>query len=58
MPHDHQKKIAKFYWATPELVNLSIDSALAAKKEWEKVPINDKIEMFMKVADLMADTYR
>merc|ERR1712001_107618 len=51
MPHDHQKKVAKFYWATPELVQLSIDTALAAKKDWEAVPINDKIQMFLKVAD-------
>jgi 1-pyrroline-5-carboxylate dehydrogenase len=58
MPHDHQKKVAKFYWATPELVKLGIDSAMAAKKEWEAVPINDKIQMFLKVSDLMADQYR
>ena len=58
MPHDHQKKVAKFYWATPELVQLSIDTALAAKKDWEAVPINDKIQMFLKVADQMADQYR
>merc|ERR1712088_557637 len=58
MPHDHQKKVAKFYWATPELVQLSIDTALAAKKDWEAVPIDDKIQMFLKVADQMADQYR
>ena len=58
MPHDHQKKVAKFYWATPELVKLSIDTAMAAKKDWEAVPINDKIQMFLKVADQMADVYR
>jgi len=58
MPHDHQKKVAKFYWATPELVKKSIDVALAAKGDWEKVPINDKIQMFLKVADQMADIYR
>jgi len=58
MPHDHQKKVAKFYWATPELVKKSIDTALAAKADWEKVPINDKIQMFLKVSDQMADIYR
>jgi len=58
MPHDHQKKIAKFYWATPELINKAIDVSLKAKVEWEKVPINDKIEMFMKVSDDMANKYR
>jgi len=58
MPHDHQKKIAKFYWATPELVHKGIETAMAAKVEWEKVPIDDKIQMFLKVADQMADIYR
>merc|ERR1711962_582197 len=51
MPHDHQKRVAKFYWATPELVELSIDTSLKAKSDWEKVPINDKIQMFLKMAD-------
>ena len=27
-PHDHQKKIAKFYWATPELINQAIETSL------------------------------
>jgi len=58
MPHDHKKKVAKFYWATPELVNLAIDTSLKAKADWERVPINDKIEMFLKVSDDMATKYR
>jgi len=58
MPHDHSKKIAKFYWATPELVQKGIDTALAAKADWEKVPIDEKIKMFLKVSDQMADIYR
>jgi len=58
MPHDHNKKVAKFYWATPDLVQKSIDTALAAKADWEKVPIDDKIKMFLKVADEISTTYR
>ena len=42
--HDHSKKIAKFYWATPELV--------------AKLPIDEKIQMFLRVSDQMADIYR
>ena len=57
-PHDHKNKVAKFYWATPELVNLAIDTSLKAKADWERVPINDKIEMFLKVSDDMATKYR
>ena len=58
MPHDHNNKVAKFYWATPELVKKSIDTALAAKADWEKVPIDDKIKLFLKVADEISTTYR
>jgi len=58
MPHDHQKKVAKFYWATPELVNKAIDVSLKAKVEWERVPIDEKIDMFRKVSDDMAGKYR
>ena len=39
-------------------MKLSIDTSMAAKKEWEQVPINDKIQMFLKVSDQMADIYR
>jgi len=58
MPHDHQKKVAKFYWATPELLQKAVDTSLAAKKEWEKVPITERMDLFLKVADQMAGQYR
>jgi len=58
MPHDHQKKVAKFYWATPELINKAIDTSLKAKVEWENVPIDEKIDMFRKVSDDMSTKYR
>ena len=58
MPHNHQKKIAKFYYATPELVTKAIETSLEAKKEWEKVPLDDRMKLFLKVADEMAGKYR
>ena len=58
MPHNHQKKVAKFYYATPELVTKAIETSLAAKKEWEKVPLDDRMKMYLKVADEMAGKYR
>ena len=57
-PHNHSKKVAKFYYATPELVQKSIDTSLEAKKEWEKIPMDDRLKLFLNVADLMATTYR
>lgn len=58
MPHDHQKKVAKFYYATPELVGKAIESSLEAKKEWEKVPLDERIKLFLNVADQMSTQYR
>jgi len=58
MPHDHQKKVATFYWATPDLINKAIDTSLKAKVDWEKVPIDEKIDMFRKVSDDMSGKYR
>jgi len=58
MPHNHHKKIAKFYYATPELVTEAINTSLEAKKEWEKVPLDERMKLFLKVADEMAGKYR
>ena len=57
-PFDHNKKVAKFYWATPELVQKAIATSLEAKKEWERVPLQDRMDLFLKVADQMANEYR
>ena len=58
MPHDHNNKVAQFYWATPDLVEKSIKTAMEAKADWEKVPINDKIQLFLNVADQISGKYR
>jgi len=58
MPFDHEKKVAKFYWATPELVAKAIETSLEAKKEWERVPLQQRMDLFLKVADQMANEYR
>ncbi|KAG8229992.1 hypothetical protein J437_LFUL012268 [Ladona fulva] len=58
MPHDHQHKIAKFYYATPEVVQKAIKVASEARIEWDKVPLEDRIDMWMRAADLMATKYR
>ena len=31
MPFDHQKKIAKYYWATPDLIQKAIDNGTAVR---------------------------
>ncbi|CAH0381079.1 unnamed protein product [Bemisia tabaci] len=58
MPHNHQKKIAKFYYATPDLVQKAIDTAVAAQPKWDAVPLSQRLKIWEKAADLMATKYR
>ena len=52
-PHDHQKKVAKFYYATPDLITKAIETSMKAKAAWSKVTIEDKMKLFLNVADLV-----
>jgi acyl-CoA reductase-like NAD-dependent aldehyde dehydrogenase len=55
-PHDHQKKVAKFYYATPDLVTKAIEASLEAKAAWNKVAIEDRMKLFLNVADLVRNS--
>ncbi|XP_072392731.1 delta-1-pyrroline-5-carboxylate dehydrogenase, mitochondrial [Diabrotica undecimpunctata] len=58
MPHDHKKKLAKFYYADKNLVKKAIDVACEAQKKWDAVHIAERIRIWDKAANLMANQYR
>jgi 1-pyrroline-5-carboxylate dehydrogenase len=58
MPSDHAHKLAKVHQATPELVQLAIETANTARKEWASMPFNHRAMIFRKAADLTAGKYR
>lgn len=58
MPHDHKKKIAKFYYADSKTIQKAIDSAVATQKKWDKTTLADRLKIWEKAADLMAGPYR
>ncbi|XP_046389015.1 delta-1-pyrroline-5-carboxylate dehydrogenase, mitochondrial [Ischnura elegans] len=58
MPHDHKKKIAKFHYANSDVLKKAIKVASEARKEWDKVPLEDRVTMWYRAADLMATKYR
>ncbi|XP_058800241.1 delta-1-pyrroline-5-carboxylate dehydrogenase, mitochondrial [Phymastichus coffea] len=58
MPHNHQHKIAKYYHATPELIQQAIDSSVKTQREWDKVPFESRLDTWLKAANLMATKYR
>jgi 1-pyrroline-5-carboxylate dehydrogenase len=57
-PADHQTTVATYSQATPQHVKAAIDSALAAKADWESLPFVDRAAIFLKAADLISTKYR
>uniref|UniRef100_A0A2R5LKI9 Multifunctional fusion protein n=1 Tax=Ornithodoros turicata TaxID=34597 RepID=A0A2R5LKI9_9ACAR len=57
-PFDHSRKVAKYYWANEQIIQQAIDNCMNAREEWEALPLNDKVKLFLKVADLVSGKYR
>lgn len=58
MPFDHSSKIAKYYWASPDIIKKAIEKNLQVRNEWETIPIAKKIKLFLKAGDLVSGKYR
>ncbi len=57
-PHNHKHVLANFHQATEKEVNMAIDAALAARKEWAATPYQARAAIFLKAAELIAGKYR
>lgn len=58
MPHDHQRKIAKFFYASEKTINKAIDTAVQAQVVWDRTPLEERVRIWMCAAELMATKYR
>ena len=58
MPHDHQHVLGHFHMAGEKEVNMAIDAALKAHREWESFPWVDRVSITMKIAELISKKYR
>uniref|UniRef100_A0A336MR06 Multifunctional fusion protein n=1 Tax=Culicoides sonorensis TaxID=179676 RepID=A0A336MR06_CULSO len=58
MPHSHKEKIAKFYWADEKTINDAIKVSIDAQKKWDRTPLEERVKIWEKAADLMAGPYR
>ncbi|XP_060532865.1 delta-1-pyrroline-5-carboxylate dehydrogenase, mitochondrial [Cylas formicarius] len=58
MPHDHKKKLAKFYYADAKLIKQAINVATETQKKWDRTPISERLKIWEKAASLMAGKYR
>lgn len=57
-PHELSHTLGYHGKADAKLVRQAIDAALAAKKDWENMPWQDRAAIFLKAADLLAGPYR
>jgi len=58
MPHSHKSKVAKFYWADEKTINKAIKVAVEAQTKWDRVPLEERIKIWERAANMMANQYR
>ncbi|HNP22231.1 MAG TPA: L-glutamate gamma-semialdehyde dehydrogenase [Panacibacter sp.] len=57
-PHEISHKLGYFHEGEEKHVKLAIDAALKAKESWAAMPWEDRANIFLKAADLIATKYR
>jgi len=57
-PHEISHILGTYSQGNSDHVVQAIDAALAAKKNWEEMPWQDRAAIFLKAADLLAGPYR
>ncbi|XP_059177209.1 delta-1-pyrroline-5-carboxylate dehydrogenase, mitochondrial-like [Physella acuta] len=57
-PHDHRWAVATFYHASSEIIKKAIESNLKAREDWEKRPLKERCDIFLRAADLISKKYR
>ncbi|MEF9940555.1 MAG: L-glutamate gamma-semialdehyde dehydrogenase [Clostridium sp.] len=58
MPHDHAHVLGEYCVAGENELKAAIAAAMDAKKEWEAMPVEQRLAIFLKAADLLAGPWR
>jgi len=58
MPHNHGHVLARFHQAGPAEVAQAIGAAKAAWTDWSRTPLDERAQVFLKMAKLLAGPYR
>ncbi|XP_041835910.1 delta-1-pyrroline-5-carboxylate dehydrogenase, mitochondrial isoform X3 [Melanotaenia boesemani] len=57
-PFNHSHKVAKFCYADKELINKAIQASVAARREWDLKPVQDRAQILFKAADVISGPKR
>mgnify|MGYP000346967212 FL=1 len=58
MPHNHGHVLARFHQAGPAEVAQAISAAKTAWEDWSRTPLDERAQIFLKMAKLLAGPYR
>ncbi len=58
MPHAHRHVLADWHKATPKHVEMAIDAARTAQRDWSRWPWEDRMAVFLRAAELLSTTWR
>ena len=58
MPHDHKHVLATYHKAGEKEVQMAIDAAIKAHKEWSELPWIERASVMMRIAELFTTKYR
>ncbi|XP_061639894.1 delta-1-pyrroline-5-carboxylate dehydrogenase, mitochondrial [Phyllopteryx taeniolatus] len=57
-PFDHAHKVAKFCYADKDVIHKAIAASVAARREWDLKPVQDRAAILFKAADVIAGPKR
>lgn len=57
-PHEHARVLGRAHNCAAPEVRRAIEAALAARKEWARMPWSDRAAIFLRAADLLAGPWR
>src|SRR5690606_32151047 len=58
IPHNHGHVLGYFHKAGKKEVEMAVEAALSAWKEWSDMPWEQRVSIFLKMADLLAGSWR
>ncbi|WP_315264544.1 L-glutamate gamma-semialdehyde dehydrogenase [Tannerella forsythia] len=58
MPHDHRHVLATYHKAGEKEVQMAVDAAMKAHREWSELPWVERASVMLRVAELFATKYR
>lgn len=57
-PHCHSRRLAKYYHAGEATIARAIDVCVKAQLRWDRTPMEERLAIWDRAADLMAGVYR